>query len=197
MDTWEHGTGRRGRAGAGRRVNPRLNPTLTRDRRAIEFDARARLVRRRAVDEGGGRSVAMFLDRVVVAVARRAMSSSSSSSSALGALSRRAAVGAWGTATTAAAAMTTMMRGGGFGDIARRGVITIPVDNGDAERAYRRLRKIMVSEGIYKELRESTTGHRKPAELRVLARKERERRTRRSKLNSKLGWIMRQKERGF
>jgi len=59
------------------------------------------------------------------------------------------------------------------------------------------LRKIMVSEGIYKELRESTTGHRKPAELRVLARKERERRTRRSKLNSKLGWIMRQKERGF
>jgi len=93
--------------------------------------------------------------------------------------------------------MTTMMRGGGFGDIARRGVITIPVDNGDAERAYRRLRKIMVSEGIYKELRESTMGHRKPAELRVLARKERERRTRRSKLNSKLGWIMRQKERGF
>ena len=137
----------------------------------------------------------MFLDRVVVAVARRAMSSSSSS--ALGALSsRRAAVGAWGTTATAAA-MTTMMRGGGFGDIARRGVITIPVDNGDAERAYRRLRKIMVSEGIYKELRESTTGHRKPAELRVLARKERERRTRRSKLNSKLGWIMRQKERGF
>ena len=195
MDTWEHGTGRRGRAGAGCRVNPSLNPTLTRDRRAIEFDARARLVRRRAVDEGGGRSVAMFLDRVVVAVARRAMSSSSSS--ALGALSsRRAAVGAWGTTATAAA-MTTMMRGGGFGDIARRGVITIPVDNGDAERAYRRLRKIMVSEGIYKELRESTTGHRKPAELRVLARKERERRTRRSKLNSKLGWIMRQKERGF
>jgi len=95
------------------------------------------------------------------------------------------------------AATTTMMRGGGVGDIARRGVITIPVDNGDAERAYRRLRKIMVSEGIYKELRESTTGHRKPAELRVLARKERERRTRRSKLNSKLGWIMRQKERGF
>ena len=137
----------------------------------------------------------MRLDRVVVAVARRAMSSSSSS--ALGALSsRRAAVGAWGTTATAAA-MTTMMRGGGFGDIARRGVITIPVDNGDAERAYRRLRKIMVSEGIYKELRESTTGHRKPAELRVLARKERERRTRRSKLNSKLGWIMRQKERGF
>ena len=90
-----------------------------------------------------------------------------------------------------------MMRGGGVGDIARRGVITIPVDNGDAERAYRRLRKIMVSEGIYKELRESTMGHRKPAELRVLARKERERRTRRSKLNSKLGWIMRQKERGF
>ena len=95
------------------------------------------------------------------------------------------------------AAATPTMRGGGVGDIARRGVITIPVDNGDAERAYRRLRKIMVSEGIYKELRESTTGHRKPAELRVLARKERERRTRRSKLNSKLGWIMRQKERGF
>ena len=137
----------------------------------------------------------MRLVRVVVAVARRAMSSSSSS--ALGALSsRRAAVGAWGTTATGAA-MTTMMRGGGFGDIARRGVITIPVDNGDAERAYRRLRKIMVSEGIYKELRESTMGHRKPAELRVLARKERERRTRRSKLNSKLGWIMRQKERGF
>ena len=196
MDTWEHGTGRRGRAGAGCHVNPSLNPTLTRDRRAIEFDARARLVRRRAVDEGGGRSVAMFLDRVVVAVARRAMSSSASSSSALGARSRRAAVGSWGTTATAAAATPTM-RGGGVGEIARRGVITIPVDNGDAERAYRRLRKIMVSEGIYKELRESTTGHRKPAELRVLARKERERRTRRSKLNSKLGWIMRQKERGF
>jgi len=141
----------------------------------------------------------MLLDRVVVAVARRAMSSSSSSSSsssALGARSLRAAVSSWGTTATAAAT-TTAMRGGGVGDIARRGVITIPVDNGDAERAYRRLRKIMVSEGIYKELRESTMGHRKPAELRVLARKERERRTRRSKLNSKLGWIMRQKERGF
>ena len=81
--------------------------------------------------------------------------------------------------------------------IATRPMITIPVERGDAERAYKRLRRIMMSEGIYKDLRASTEGHRKPSQLRVLARKERERRTKRSKLNSKLGWIMRQKERGF
>jgi hypothetical protein len=55
----------------------------------------------------------------------------------------------------------------------------------------------MVSEGIYKDLRETTEGHRKPSELRVIARKEREQRSYRSKVNSKLGWIMRRKERGF
>jgi ribosomal protein S21 len=81
--------------------------------------------------------------------------------------------------------------------LATRPMITIPVERGDAERAYKRLRRIMMSEGIYKDLRASTEGHRKPSQLRVLARKERERRTKRSKLNSKLGWIMRQKERGF
>jgi ribosomal protein S21 len=141
----------------------------------------------------------MFFDRFA-AVARRAMSSAlagPSSSTLLGARSLRAAASCGTTTSSSGSTSTTTAARGGDVVIARRGVITIPVDNGDAERAYKRLRKIMVSEGIYKELRESTTGHRKPAELRVLARKERERRTRRSKLNSKLGWIMRQKERGF
>jgi ribosomal protein S21 len=143
----------------------------------------------------------MLFDRFA-AVARRAMSSAlagpSSSSTLLGARWPRAAASC-GTTTSSSGSSTTTTTAARGGDVvvARRGVITIPVDNGDAERAYKRLRKIMVSEGIYKELRESTMGHRKPAELRVLARKERERRTRRSKLNSKLGWIMRQKERGF
>jgi ribosomal protein S21 len=75
--------------------------------------------------------------------------------------------------------------------------ITVNVERGDAERAYKRLRRIMVSEGMYKDVRATTEGHRKPSEWKVLARKERERRTYRSKLNSKLGWIMRQKDRGF
>lgn len=81
--------------------------------------------------------------------------------------------------------------------IATRGVITVAVERGDAERAYKRLRRIMMSEGVYEDLRATTEGHRKPSELRVLARKERERRTVRQRLNSRLGWIMRQKERGF
>lgn len=78
-----------------------------------------------------------------------------------------------------------------------RSVITVAVERGDAERAYKRMRRIMLSEGVYDDLRATTEGHRKPSELRVLARKERERRTMRMKLNSRLGWIMRQKDRGF
>ena len=93
--------------------------------------------------------------------------------------------------------VATASRAPAMDAIATRGVITVAVERGDAERAYKRLRRIMLSEGVYEDLRAMTEGHRKPSQLRVLARKERERRTVRQKLNSRLGWIMRQKERGF
>jgi ribosomal protein S21 len=111
-------------------------------------------------------------------VARSTMLATTSTSSAL--TSPFAAVGARGSATPNASR-----------------TITVMVERGDADRAYKRLRRIMVSEGIYQDFRSTTEGHKKPSELRVIARKERERRSYRSKLNSKLGWIMRRKERGF
>jgi len=75
--------------------------------------------------------------------------------------------------------------------------ITVMVERNEAERAYKRLRRIMINEGVYKDLRAAKEGYRKPSELRVIARKDRERRTYKSALNSKLGWIIRRKERGF
>lgn len=131
----------------------------------------------------------MILDRIGAVAARVLASTRASTASHLAVARTDLLAGA----STSSLATTTSATSTPF---SARG-ITVNVERGDAERAYKRLRRIMLSEGIYKDLRASCEGHKKPSQLRVLARKERERRNFRSKINSRLGWIMRRKERGF
>ena len=154
--------------------------------RTIDRHSSARAVERagRLVDIAG-----MILDRAVMALARASAATARASRSIAPISSARRDADARTATATSTSGEPSRARA--------RGVITVSVERGDAERAYKRLRRIMMSEGAYEDLRASTEGHRKPSQLRVLARKERERRTMRQKLNSKLGWIVRQKERGF
>lgn len=133
-------------------------------------------------------SSSMIFDRIG-AVAARVLSSTRASTASHLAVARTDLLAGASTSSLATTSATSTPFGA-------RG-ITVNVERGDAERAYKRLRRIMLSEGIYKDLRASCEGHKKPSQLRVLARKERERRNFRSKINSRLGWIMRRKERGF
>jgi ribosomal protein S21 len=131
----------------------------------------------------------MIFDRIGAVAARVLASTRASSASHL-------AVARTDLLTASASTSSTSRVATSSAPFGARG-ITVNVERGDAERAYKRLRRIMLSEGIYKDLRASCEGHKKPSQLRVLARKERERRNFRSKINSRLGWIMRRKERGF
>ena len=133
-------------------------------------------------------SSSMIFDRIG-AVAARVLASTRASTASHLAVARTDLLAGASTSSLATTSATSTPFGA-------RG-ITVNVERGDAERAYKRLRRIMLSEGIYKDLRASCEGHKKPSQLRVLARKERERRNFRSKINSRLGWIMRRKERGF
>ena len=68
--------------------------------------------------------------------------------------------------------------------------------DGDVDRAMRKLKRVMINEGIEKSMKRRQV-FLKGSDARVVARRERDHRKWRKALRSKLGWIMRRKDRGF
>ena len=68
--------------------------------------------------------------------------------------------------------------------------------DGDVDRAMRKLKRVMINEGIEKSLKKRLV-FLKGSDARVVARRERDHRRWKKALRSKLGWIMRRKDRGF
>ena len=68
--------------------------------------------------------------------------------------------------------------------------------DGDVDRAMRKLKRVMINEGIEKSLKKRLV-FLKGSDARVVARRERDHRKWKKALRSKLGWIMRRKDRGF
>ena len=68
--------------------------------------------------------------------------------------------------------------------------------DGDVDRAMRKLKRTMINEGIEKSMKARKVFV-KGSDQRVVAKRERDHRKWRKQLRSKLGWIMRRKDRGF
>lgn len=95
-----------------------------------------------------------------------------------------------GGVTTASNAVHTQHRH------ATKGVGVHVGGDGDVDRAMRKLKRTMINEGIEKDMK----GRRvfvKGSDQRVIAKRERDHRKWKKTLRSKLGWIMRRKDRGF
>jgi ribosomal protein S21 len=80
--------------------------------------------------------------------------------------------------------------------------IGVVVEDGNVDRAMRRLKRTMINEKMFDLFKERLgggkgSGFKKPSEHRVLALKERDRRVFKKKLKQKIGWILRRRERGF
>ena len=79
----------------------------------------------------------------------------------------------------------------------KTGGMTVYVgDNNDVDRALRKLRRMMIGEGLVQEMKDRRY-FRKGSDKRVEARSMREYKTRKQTLRRRLGWIMHRKERGF
>jgi ribosomal protein S21 len=68
--------------------------------------------------------------------------------------------------------------------------------DGDVDRAMRKLKRTMINEGIEKAMKAHQV-FLKGSDARVVAKRERDHRKWRKALRSKLGWIVRRKDRGF
>ena len=68
--------------------------------------------------------------------------------------------------------------------------------DGDVDRAMRKLKRVMINEGIEKNVKKRLV-FLKGSDARVVAKRERDHRKWKKALRSKLGWIMRRKDRGF
>ena len=68
--------------------------------------------------------------------------------------------------------------------------------DGDVDRAMRKLKRVMINEGIEKSVKKRLV-FLKGSDARVVAKRERDHRKWKKALRSKLGWIMRRKDRGF
>ena len=69
-------------------------------------------------------------------------------------------------------------------------------DNNDGDRALRKLKRLMIGEGVIGEMK-NRKHFRKGSEKRVEAKSMREYKTQKQTLRRKLGWIMSRKDRGF
>tara|TARA_B110000305_G_scaffold219696_1_gene260901 strand:+ start:374 stop:937 length:564 start_codon:yes stop_codon:yes gene_type:complete len=69
-------------------------------------------------------------------------------------------------------------------------------DNNDVDRALRKLKRLMIGEGVIGEMK-NRKHFRKGSEKRVEAKSMREYKTQKQTLRRKLGWIMSRKDRGF
>jgi ribosomal protein S21 len=72
----------------------------------------------------------------------------------------------------------------------------VEVTNDDLERAIRKMKRRLKDDNGIKLLREREY-YRKPSELKVLARKERDKRIAKKEFRSKLKWITNRRSRGF
>ena len=84
----------------------------------------------------------------------------------------------------------------------KRSYVGVIVEDGNVDRAMRRLKRTMINEKMFDAFKERLgtgrdAGFKKPSEKRVLALKERDRRVFKKKLKQKIGWILRRRERGF
>ena len=68
--------------------------------------------------------------------------------------------------------------------------------DGDVDRAMRKLKRVMINEGIERSMKKRLV-FLKGSDANVVARRERDHRKWKKALRSKLGWIMRRKDRGF
>jgi ribosomal protein S21 len=105
-----------------------------------------------------------------------------------------------------------------WGVAQQRSTVSVPVDNNDVDRAFRKLKRTMLTEGITRKLRASQV-YLKPSEERVrgvrdgrcvdanpdalfpcaqiLEEKATDKRLRKRAMKQRLSWILRKKDRGF